>query len=147
MAVAVDLDAYERLAERLTNTPNGLPRSESGAELKLLAKMFMPEEAELASVMRLTCEPPAAIAARVNLDAEEARRQLKQMVRRGLIRAKKRDDGLAFGLMPFVVGSYEEQLPRMDAEMAALFEEYFQETKGGIITQAKPSANTSAPCI
>ncbi len=34
--------------------------------------------------------------------------------------------------MPFVVGFYEELLPRLNEEIAVLFEEYFQETKGGI---------------
>jgi ferredoxin len=34
--------------------------------------------------------------------------------------------------MPFVVGIYEEQLHRMDQELAELFEEYFQEIAGAL---------------
>jgi ferredoxin len=34
--------------------------------------------------------------------------------------------------MPFAYGFYEEQLPRLDREMAELFEQYFQESQGFI---------------
>jgi hypothetical protein len=54
-------DIYRRLAQRLDAIPNGFPATQSGAELRLLAKIFTPEEATLASVMRLTCEPAADI--------------------------------------------------------------------------------------
>jgi ferredoxin len=67
------------------------------------------------------------------------------MVRKGLIRVKKGAGQLMFGLMPFVVGIYEEQLPRMDAELAALFEQYIQETHGGSIVQAGPSVHRVIP--
>jgi ferredoxin len=33
--------------------------------------------------------------------------------------------------MPFVVGIYEQQLARLDKELAELFEEYYQESRGG----------------
>ncbi|HID87018.1 MAG TPA: 4Fe-4S ferredoxin [Anaerolineae bacterium] len=131
-------DVYRQLAQRLDAIPNGFPATESGVELRLLAKIFTPEEAALAAVMRLTREPAAAIAARAGVDPDTAYRTLKGMVRKGLIRAKRGKDQLTFGLMPFVVGLYEEQLPRMDGELAALFEQYYQETRAGILRDAPP---------
>jgi Fe-S-cluster-containing hydrogenase component 2 len=123
---------YKLLAQRLDQLPNGYPETPSGVELRLLEKIFQPEEAALAAVMRLELEPAGSIAARMNQDPKRAKAVLKNMVRKGLIRFSRDQGQLCFGLMPFVVGFYEEQLPRMDAEMAALFEEYFQETRGGI---------------
>ena len=123
-------DAYERLAERLSNTPNGLPRSESGLELKLLAKMFTPEEAALAAVMHLYREDVADIAARAGADEKTASTTLKRMARRGLVYGGRGKKGLAFGLLPFAIGSYEESLPYLDEEMARLFESLMQETHG-----------------
>lgn len=136
---------YRSLAQRLDAIPSGFPATQSGVELRLLAKIFTPEEATLASVMRLTCEPAADIAARASADPDAAYNVLKTMTRKGLIRAKRGEKQLTFGLMPFVVGIYEEQLPRMDAELAALFEQYIQETRGGGITSAMPAVHRVIP--
>jgi len=138
-------NAYRRLARRLDAIPNGFPATESGVELRLLAKIFTPEEATLAAVMRLTREPAAGIAARAGMDPDAAYHTLKRMARKGLIRAKRGEGQLIFGLMPFVVGIYEEQLPRMDAELAALFEQYYQETQGGPITRDTPAIHRVIP--
>lgn len=138
-------DIYRKLAQRLDTIPNGFPATESGVELRLLAKIFAPEEAALAVVMRLTREPATDIAARANVDPDAAYRMLKGMARRGLIRAKRGEDQLIFGLMPFVVGIYEEQLPRMDTELATLFEQYYQETQGGIIIRDMPAVHRVVP--
>jgi Na+-translocating ferredoxin:NAD+ oxidoreductase subunit B len=123
-------DVYRRLADKLDTIPNGFPATKSGAELRLLAKIFDPEEASLAAAMHLSREPAEVIAARVGLDPDTAYRTLKTMVRKGQIRAGRKEGKLAFGLMPFVVGIYEEQLPHMDREMAELMEQYFQEAQG-----------------
>jgi ferredoxin len=121
---------YERLADRLSNTPNGFPRSRKGTGLKLLAKMFTPEQAALGAVMHLHVEDVADIAARAGVDEKQAHATLKDMARRGLVSVRRGQKGLAFGLLPFVVGSYEESLPYFDEEMARLFEELVTETQG-----------------
>ncbi len=117
---------YKKLAHRLDAIPNGFPETESGLELKLLAKLFTPEEAALASEMRLTRESAEQISRRTGRDPSEASRLLEEMVQKGLIRAKGVGEQRKFGLMPFIVGFYEEQLGRMDEELARLFEEYYQ---------------------
>ena len=136
---------YRKLAQRLDAIPNGFPATESGVELRLLAKIFTPEEAALASVMRLSREPAVVIAARAGVDADTAYRTLKGMARKGQIRIKKDKGQLLFGLSPFVVGFYEEQLPRMDAELAGLFEQYLQETQGGGIVRDAPAVHRVIP--
>lgn len=135
---------YHKLAKQLDAIPNGFPSTESGIEIRLLEKLFTPEEASLASTMRLTPEPVEEIAQRQNLEVNDANKLLKAMVRKGLIRMKRGDRKLLFGLMPFVVGFYEEQLPHIDEEFARLFEEYYQETRGGIISQG-PSVHKIIP--
>lgn len=131
-------NVYRRLAQRLDAIPNGFPATESGAELRLLAKMYTPEQAALAAVMGMSYEPAEEIAARAGVDPKAAYHTLKRMARQGLIYAGKGEAGLAFRLMPFVVGVYEEQLPRMDAELAELFEAYLQESRGSTIYGPTP---------
>ena len=137
-------EVYRKLAQRLDAIPNGFPATESGIELRLLAKIFAPEEAQLACVMRLTYEPVADIAARAGVESRSARRLLKDMARKGLIRFQVDERQLVFRLWPFVVGIYEAQLPRMDEELALLFEEYVQETEGGLARDT-PSVHRVIP--
>ena len=138
-------EIYRKLAQRLDTIPNGFPATESGVELRLLEKIFTPDEAALGVVMRLTPEPAADIAARAGVEPKIAGRMLKDMVRKGQIRAKIQDGHLLFRLLPFVVGSYEEQLPRMDAELATLFEAYLQETQGADYVSGSPAVHRVVP--
>lgn len=138
-------EVYRRLAQRLDALPNGFPATESGVELRLLAKIFTPQEAALAAQMRLGYEPAEVIAARAGADPQQAYTVLKGMSRKGLIRARRREGGLAFALLPFVVGIYEEQLPRMDTELAALVEQYFRETAGRTVFETPPPIHRVIP--
>lgn len=141
----MEREIYRRLAQRLDTIPNGFPSTASGVELRLLAKIFTLEEVTLASEMRLAYEPADQIAARANVEPKTAYRTLKGMARRGLIRVRRGDDSLVFALLPFVVGIYEEQLPRLDAELAALAEEYFQEIAGQTILDTAPPIHRVIP--
>jgi Pyruvate/2-oxoacid:ferredoxin oxidoreductase delta subunit len=120
------MNPYKLLAERLDALPNGFPATEDGAELSLLEKLFSPEQAELASKLRMTLETSEQVAERLERDPKEIHLALKGMVKRGLIKAGKLDGGLGFGLLPFAVGIYEFQIGRMDEELARLFEDYYQ---------------------
>ena len=122
-----DQDPYRALARRLDQIPNGFPATPDGVELRLLARLFRPEEAELAARLRLTPESAAEVAARTGRDEEETYALLKGMARRGLIHAQRREKEILFSLLPFVVGIYEMQSGRMDAELARLVEDYLQQ--------------------
>lgn len=138
-------DIYKKLAQRLDTIPNGFPATESGVELKLLAKIFSPQEAELAAIMRLTLESAKEIAARSGTDPDKAEEMLREMAHKGQIRARKVEGQLIFGLMPFVVGIYEEQLPRMNEELAHLSEQYYQETQGSGAVGKAPAVHRVIP--
>lgn len=137
-------DVYRKLAQTLDAIPNGFPATESGAELRLLAKIFEPEEAALAATMSLKPEPADVIGARVGLDSKAAYRLLKAMVRKGQILFERNEGKLAFKLMPFAFGIYEFQLPRMDREMAELTEHYFVEAQGAF-SRYTPSIHRVIP--
>jgi electron transport complex protein RnfB len=125
---------YKLLAQRLDALPNGFPPTDDGAELRLLAKLYTPEEAALAAQLRLALETPAQIAARIGGDPQMLRQSLKSMARRGLIAAARSKEGIGFGLMPFAVGIYEMQAGSIDAELAQLFETYYRQAFGQALT-------------
>jgi len=130
---------YRDLAHRLDAIPNGFPATESGVELRLLSKLYTPEQATIAALLKLAAEPSSVIAARADRDPETTHDQLRAMARLGLIRAERSGGDLEFGLMPFVVGVYEAQLSRLDQDTALLFEAYFTEAFGSEVLGIKPS--------
>ncbi len=122
----MDWAPYQRLAARLDALPNGFPPTEEGIELRLLAKLYTPEQAALAAELRLTRETPAQVAARTGSDAEAIAARLAEMAGQGLIARGREGDEAVYGLMPFIVGLYEDQVPSMDAETARLFDKYYR---------------------
>jgi len=135
---------YKNLAGQLDALPNGFPPTDDGRELRLLAKLFSPEQAELAAQLTPSLETVEEIAARTGRDIAGLRDQLKAMSRGGLIEAGRRDGALGFKLLPFVVGIYEMQVGTMDAELARLFEDYFQSAFGKMLT-VKPQFHRVIP--
>jgi Na+-translocating ferredoxin:NAD+ oxidoreductase RNF subunit RnfB len=125
METAMENDSYQRLAQVLDTIPNGYPSTDSGVELRILQKLFTPEEAELATHLHLTWETAEQIANRAGRDRLDTYKLLKHMAKKRIIYAGRIDRGLGFGLMPFAFGFYELQMDDFDEEMAHLFEEYF----------------------
>ena len=120
---------YEQLADELNRIPNGFPRTQSGVELKLLAKLFSQEDAALASTLSMEPKSLKDIAEQNSLSEPEAKQRLIGMVKRGLIDIKREEGlGFTFHLIPFVVGFYERQNAKIDKEFAELFEQYYHES-------------------
>ena len=55
---------YAKLAKVLDTLPSGFPSTGSGVEIKILKRIFQPEEAELFCDLRLALETPEQIAKR-----------------------------------------------------------------------------------
>ncbi len=123
------MNPYQTLADRLDQIPNGYPKTESGVELKLLAKLFTPEEAALASILSLDLLTIKDIASMYGSSVPEVKSMLIGMVKKGLIDMKRKEgEGFVFCLIPFVVGFYERQNAKIDKEFAELFEAYYKES-------------------
>jgi ferredoxin len=122
------MNSYEKLASVLDTIPNGYPEAPDGSHLKILEWIFTPEEAELASQLKLRGETVDEIAARLNRPVEGLSEFLDTMHEKGQINSwqSKSAGSRKYGLMPFAVGIYEEQLERMDSEFAQLVEDYYE---------------------
>jgi Na+-translocating ferredoxin:NAD+ oxidoreductase subunit B len=137
--------AYLKLAEKLDQIPNGYPKTQSGAELKILAKLFSIEQAELACFLSIDPLSIKEIADLTKSTESEVKPQLLNMVKKGLIEIKREPGiGFVFSLMPFVVGFYERQNAKIDEEFAELFEEYYQEAFHKVMT-IDPSVHRVIP--
>jgi Na+-translocating ferredoxin:NAD+ oxidoreductase subunit B len=138
-------DVFERLANALDRLPNGFPRTDSRVEIRILKKIFTPEEAALACQLTRTFEPVDEIARRVGMPAGETRERLLGMVRRGMIWLDKQDGKASFRLAPFVVGLYEAQIESMDHELAHLVEEYLASGGAAGIMGPEPALHRVIP--
>ncbi len=118
-------DVYEKLAGHLDNLPAGFPRTESGVEMRILRRLFTPQEAELATRLSLIAEDAHVIARRAGLPYEETAQRLDEMERKGLIFALHKEGRTTrYQALGYVVGIYEFQVKRMDPEIIKDFEEY-----------------------
>lgn len=117
-------EVYQKLAKVLDTLPNGFPPTPGGVEIKMLKKIFTPEQAELFCDLRLTFETSQQIAERTGRPLEEVDRQLKDMGKLGLLFSINLGGIRIFKMIPWVFGIYEFQLERFDKELAQLNEEY-----------------------
>jgi ferredoxin len=129
-------ETYEELADALNRLPNGFPRTDSNIEIKLLKKMYSPQQAAVACRLSSEYETVDVIAERLGIPVKDARSRLMNMVKRGFAWFDRAAGTARFRLAPFIVGSYEAQLHDMDHEFAHLFEEYM--AAGGAVGIMKP---------
>ena len=78
-------DIYHKLAHHLDELPAGFPSTESGVEIRILKRLFAPEDAELALHTTLIPEEARVIARRAGITKEEAEERLHEMAQKGLI--------------------------------------------------------------
>ncbi len=117
-------EAYHKVAKVLDTLPNGFPATESGIEIRILKKIFSPEEADLFCDLRLTDETAAEIAKRTDRPLKGLEEKLVSMGERGELLAYQSNGVWKFRMVPWVVGLYEFQLKRMDREFAEMCAEY-----------------------
>jgi hypothetical protein len=97
-------EIYHKLAKVLDTLPSGFPATESGIEIKILKKIFTPEEADLFCDLRLTSEDAEQIAKRTGRSIEGLEEMLISMWKRGEIWADESDGVKRFKMMPWIIG-------------------------------------------
>jgi len=126
-----DPDVYRRLQRCLDDLPIPYPPTGSGVELRILRRLFTPEEAEIALALSALPEPAETIARRLpGRTAEELEPALGRMVEKGAIfggRPAGRGRRGRYSRAPLVVGMYEAQVDRLTKELQEDFEQYARE--------------------
>ena len=120
-------DVYRKLAGVLDTLPNGFPSTETGLEIRLLEKVFDPEEAELFCDLKLSMETPVQIAERTGRSLDGLDEMLTRMWReKGQIQGAELGPTRVYQMIPWVIGIWEFQVGRMDEEFAVLAQEYYE---------------------
>ena len=105
---------YQKLRKQLDQYSIGFPEAKSGVDLKILKSLYSEEETELFLDLSMRLEPPASIAERTNRDVNITTELLETMAQKGLLFRKRKQDNVYYAAIPFVIGSFEFQLNRMD---------------------------------
>lgn len=120
-------DRYRKLADHLDQLPGGFAPSDTGADLRVLKRLFTPEEAELARHLTLDREEAQRIATRAGMPLSETAHRLAEMARKGLIFSCHPKDGSPlYQAIPFIVGIYEFQVNNLTQEFLQDLAEYWR---------------------
>ncbi len=116
---------YEKLAEHLDKLPDGFPPSKTGAHLRLLRKLFTPEQAKLAVKLTLTQKTAEEIAEKAEKPLPEVEKLLDEMAYNGLIYSKDENDITYYQAVPWVIGIYEFQVNNLTEDLIEALNDYW----------------------
>jgi Fe-S-cluster-containing hydrogenase component 2/predicted transcriptional regulator len=140
---------HRRLQQHLDELPIRFPATESGVELRILRRLFTPEEAVIALALSAVPEPVETIARRLPGQDEAAlERALDRLVEKGAIfggRLLAREGRKRYSRAPLVVGIYEAQVDRLTKEMQQDFEQYAREGFAAALLSAKTKQMRTVP--
>jgi ferredoxin len=118
-------DLYRRLAKHLDDMPGGFPSTESGVELRILRRLFTPDEAALALRLTLFPEEAVRVAKTLHLPEDETAGRLEAMARKGLIyRIQPKNGPPRYMAWQFVVGIWEFHVNALEPDLIRDMEEY-----------------------
>lgn len=117
-------DIYQNLAKHLDNLPAGFPPTDSGVELRLLKRLFTPQEAEVAIGLSMMAEPASDIAKRLDMDETTLASMLESMSKKGLIFSRHKGGQDLYMAAQFVIGIWEYHVNDLDEELIKDFNEY-----------------------
>lgn len=140
-------DLYRRLQLHLDRMPVGFPATKSGVEIRILKRLFNPEDARVALALSALPEPVHVIARRTRrfLSRDALRTRLSDMAARGLIERVPHRRGVRYGKAQLAIGIYERQLPRLDADLERDIREYAAEAFGSALHHARTPQMRTIP--
>ncbi|MFW9866778.1 MAG: 4Fe-4S binding protein [Candidatus Thorarchaeota archaeon] len=120
-------ETFVKLREYINNNSFGFPETSSGVGLKILKKLFTPENAEMILKLKPSRERETAdqIAKRTGLDRNIVEKELESLSKKGLIFRIRRAGITIYNLAPFMIGLYEYSVNKVDEDLAHLYREYF----------------------
>ncbi len=135
--MADSADVYRRLQRHIDTMPVRFPPTESGVELRILRRLFTPEEAEVALFLSAVPEtldriwPRARSSGRTRREIGEI---LDRLVQKGAIMGGRllatRDGTKRYSKAMLAIGMYEQQLDRLTGDLQRDFEQYVAEGFG-----------------
>jgi ferredoxin len=127
--------------------PVGFPATASGVEIRILERLFTPEEAEVALQLSAIPEPASVVHRRFRgrMDRRTLVDTLERMAARGVIERISGRRGARYGKALLAVGMYERQLPWLTPELERDMLQYSQEAFGRALHAARTPQLRTVP--
>ena len=116
-------DVYERLAKHLDNLPASYPATDSGVELRILKRLFTPEEAEAAMALTMFPESADSIAKKLGKNESDIEKLFYSMSQKGLIGRLGKEQN-KYMAANFIVGIWEYHVNNLDEKLIRDVNEY-----------------------
>jgi Na+-translocating ferredoxin:NAD+ oxidoreductase subunit B len=126
---------YRDLQRHIDRQAVGFPATKSGAEIRILKRVFTPEEARLATHLSYRPRSIDQIFETVKasgMSISDMQGMLDEMVQKGGIMYVEKNNARHYYNLPFVVGILEQQLGRLTPEFIADIEEYERDKNVGL---------------
>ncbi len=134
---------YQQLAKHLDNLPGGFPASQSGADIRILQRLFSPQQAGLALHLALIPETAKVIARRAGIAPAEAQERLAEMARKGLVYCNYKDENAPkYMATPWVIGIFEFQVNKLTPDIVREIEAYHEEVATPAFWEVGPQLRT-----
>jgi electron transport complex protein RnfB len=138
---------YRDLQQHLDRQAIGFSATKSGVELRILKRLFSPDEARLA--LHLTYKPApldriCELAERSGIPRDRVESMLDNMARNGAIEHTEKEGTRYFRAMPFIVGMFEYQLKRLTPEFLGDVGQYMNDKAFGLsfLSTERPQMRT-----
>jgi len=125
-------ELYRALQRHLDRMPVAYPATESGVEIRILKRLFTPEEARLALCLSALPEPLATIHRRTRrtMSREQVCETLDRMAGKGSIQKLPGKKGPRYAKSLLALGMYEAQVNRLTPELERDVRAYFDQAYG-----------------
>lgn len=130
-------DIYRELQQHLDTFPVGYPSTESGVEIRILKRLFTPEEAKIALHLKFAnsfedFEPLDFIHERLKLEGlnytiVELENHLDNLAKKGAIKSLKQNNQKTYSAAVFIIGMFEYQVNKITKEFAEDTKQYMKD--------------------
>ena len=124
-------EIYRKLQKYLDLLPIDYPETESGIELKILKRLFTPQEAEIALNLKIIPQEPKALYRpfkKKGWTLEQFSEALLTMAKKGSINWIRRRDGTNYyGIAFLAVGFMDYQIDKLTKDSAEEYDQYMDE--------------------
>jgi len=117
-------NVYQVLSKHLDDLPAGFPPTESGVEIRILKRLFTPQEATIAVGLSMMPEPASLIAERLDMDEPGLTPILERMSSKGLIFSRHKGGQDLYMAAQFIIGIWEYHVNSLDKALIEDVNEY-----------------------